>query len=110
MGSHESLDEGQDAVRVLRNGPKNEDAGMAAWRVAPQVTDPAVEGEQEPALIRCCCHDHRIALAGELLVSDRVDVMALATKRCGQFVRQVLVELGSHAGSGWISSRASAAP
>jgi len=83
---------------------------MATWWVAPQVTDPAVEGEQEPALICCCSHDNRVTLADELLVSDRVDVMTLATKRRGQLVRQVLVELEFHAGSGWISSRASAAP
>ena len=69
-----------------------------------------VSGEQESVLIRCCRHDHRVTLAGELLVSDRVDVMTLATKHRGQFVRQVLVELEFHAGSGWISSRASAAP
>jgi hypothetical protein len=54
---------------------KDEDAGMATWWVAPQVTDPAVEGEQEPALIRCCRHDDRVTLAGELLIDDRVDVV-----------------------------------
>jgi hypothetical protein len=79
VGSHESLDEGQDAVRVLCNWSKDEDSGMATWWVAPQVTDPAVEGEQEPALIRCCRHDHRVTLAGELLIDDRVDVMAAGT-------------------------------
>ena len=52
---------------------------MATWWVAPQVTDPTVEGEEEPAFIRCCRHDHRIALAGEPLIDDRVDVMAVAT-------------------------------
>ncbi len=38
-----------------------------------------VSGEQEPALIRCRRHDHRVTLAGELLIDDRVDVMAVAT-------------------------------
>jgi integrase/recombinase XerD len=51
---------------------------MAAWWVAPQVTDPAVEGEQDPALTRCRHHDHRVTLACELLLDDRVDVMAVA--------------------------------
>ena len=79
MGSHESQDEVQNAVRDLCDGSKDEDFGMATWRVAPQVTDPAVEGEQEPALICCCRQGHRVALAGEVLVDNRVDVMDLAT-------------------------------
>jgi len=79
MGSHESLDEGQDAGRVLCDWSKDKNSGMAARWGAPQVTDPAVEGEEEPAFIRCCRYDHRIALAGELLIDDRVDVMAVAT-------------------------------
>jgi hypothetical protein len=97
-------------LSVLCSRPQDEDPGMAAGWVAPQVADPAVEGEHDPALIRCRRHDHRVTLAGEALLNDRVHVMAVATQRRGQIVRQVLVEFDSHAGSRWISSRASAAP
>lgn len=109
-GSHQTLDEGQDAVWVLCSRSQDEDPGMAAGWIAPQVTDTTVEREQHPALIRCCRHDHRVTLASQVLLDHRVHIMAVATQRRGQIVREVLVELDSHAGNGWISSRASAAP
>jgi len=83
---------------------------MAAWWVAPQVTDPTVEGEQHPALVRGCGHDHLVALAGEVFLDHGVHVKDVPTELRSQSVRQVLVELELHAGNGWISSRASAAP
>jgi len=83
---------------------------MAARRVAPQITDPTIESEQHPALICCCSYDHRVTFAGEVLLGHCVHVMTAPTQRCCQIVGKVLVELESHAGNGWISSRASAAP
>ena len=62
------------------------------------------------ALIRGCRHDHRGTFAGEVLLDHRVYVVTVPTRRRRLIVREVLVELESHAGSGWISSRASAAP
>ena len=46
----------------------------------------------------------------ELLVEDGVHVVAPPGEFAGEVAREVLVELELHAGSGKISSRASAAP
>lgn len=110
MGSHEAFDEGQDVVGVLGSRSKDDDPGVAAWWIAPQVTDTPVEGEQHPGFTCCCRYDDRVTLASKVFLDDGVYVMAMATQGRGQIVREVLVELDSHAGSGRISSRASAAP
>jgi hypothetical protein len=96
--SHQALDQGEDGVGILRGRSKYDDSAVASWWVAAQVADPTVEGEQHPAFIVGSYHDHG------------VHIVTPAAELVRQVVRQVLIELELHAGNGWISSRASAAP
>ena len=110
MGCEQALDQGEDAARVLSHRSKDDDSGVAAGRVAPEVADPTVESERHSALSHGCRDDHWIASTGELFLDHRVHVMAAPFQRRSPVVRKVLVELELHAGNGRISSRASAAP
>ena len=99
-----------DGGGVLAVGPEHDDAGMTARWVVAQITDAAVEGEHHSVFRRGGADYNWIATSGEVFVDDSVDVVAASGECSGQVVWQVLVELELHAGSGRISSRASAAP
>lgn len=65
-----------DGLGVLRVHPKDRDAGVGAWWVAADVSEPTVQGDYEPVVPQRGCEDVRIARTAELLVYDGVDVVA----------------------------------
>ncbi len=86
---------------------------MAAWRVRAHIAEPAIETDQQPSGLSGGGDYLRVGRAGELLVSDGVNIMACVAKNlAGRRSRQVLIEFDFHrAGvSGTSSSRASNAP
>ena len=81
-----------------------DDARVAAGRVATDVAQATVQGDQDPACRRGCGDDFGVERAGQTLVDDAVDVMACGFQDGGGRGGQVLVEVeftGS-AGSGGV--------
>lgn len=109
---------GQVADRLTSCGGRlvgqtqDNDAGMTAWRVCADVTQPAVQGNQDPPRRGGCGNNVSVQRADQALLSDGIDVVTGASQDRGRRDGQILVELKFHrdCGSGSSSSRASAAP
>lgn len=106
----EAIDEFLDGVWFLATRSEHDDAGVATGWIVAEVADTAIEGDHHPALVGRGPDHGRVRVSGQLFVGHGVDLMSSAGEFRNKVVRQVLVQLELHAGSGWISSRASAAP
>lgn len=78
--ARQPFDQGEDGIRILGNRAENDDPTVAARRIAPQVADPTVEGEQHPAFIAGGRHDHGVALSSQVLIHHGVYVVTLAAE------------------------------
>ena len=74
------------------------------------VAQATVKGDNHAVLVGRRADDHPVLPAAKVFVEHRVNVVAASGELVGHIVRQVLVELETHAGNGKISSRARAAP
>lgn len=100
----------EDGDGILADRAQYDDAGViAGWEVT-DVAHTAVQGEHHPPLVGGRANDHRVLDATELFAQHRLNVVAVPGQLTGEVVRQVLVELDSHAGNGKTCSRANSAP
>ena len=53
---------------------------MTAWRVGADVTEPAVQGDQDPSRLGGCGDNISVRRADQALLNDGIDVMADAGK------------------------------
>ena len=84
---------------------------MAAGWVTADVTEAAIERDDETAGSCRSCRDGRIVGTGEAFVDNRVDVVAESLEDTSDSSWQILVELDLHpAETAGYSSRASSAP
>lgn len=65
----------------------------------PSSRSTLVERDQDPPLTPGRDQNQTIATAAQILLDDRLDVVAAFTQIGGELCRQVLVELEAHAGS-----------
>ena len=75
--------------RGLVGGPEYDDAGVAARRVAADVAQATVQGDQDPACRRGCRDNLGVERTGLTLADDGVDVVASGFqdggRRAGRF-------------------------
>ena len=91
---------------------QHHDACVTARRIGTDITQPDIQGDQDPASSGGRRDDMRVRSAGETFGGNGVDIMARAGKDGAGRGGQVLVELELHrdGGIGTSSSRANAAP
>ena len=65
-------------------GAQDDDAGMRARRVGPDITEPAIEGEDHASLRHRVAEHADISGAHESLVRDRLHIVATLDERCGE--------------------------
>ena len=68
---------------------KHDDAGVTAWRVGADVTEPAVQGDQDPSRLGSCGDDVPVRCADQALLSDGVEswptLVKMAADETGRF-------------------------
>lgn len=90
--------------------PEHEDPSVRAGRMGPEITEAAVQGDDESVLGgRCLAHGGIIG-TDEALIGNGVDVMVPRCEHLSQRRVEVLVELDLHPATAGYSSRASSAP
>ena len=96
----EALHGGGDRRAILALDPDDGNARMTPGRVAANISQASVKGDQEPAIPLRCVQDNRIIGAGQTLICDGVNIVSEGLRHPTGLGGQVLVELQLQPGEG----------